>query len=245
MKILVTGAGGLIGCHVVENLYSSGYEVFGLYRTAPSDKKKWNVLVSDLLDFNSIGRIEKTKPDIIVHCAAILPKEFVGEKALEAAKLNEIIDDRIIQYCTQGIGCRLIFISGTSVYGLSKSPWTEITKTNPIGPYLKAKIRTENRIKEIKNKSILMRVSAPYSPMQKARTVLKVFIENALLNNDLTYFGSGMRSQDFTHSSDIANAINNAIRRVALNECQSEIINVSAGNPISMKGLVHLVILVC
>ncbi len=44
---------------------------------------------------------------------------------------------------------------------------------------------------------------------------------------------------------DIANAINNAIRRVALNECQSEIFNVYAGNPISMKDLAHLVILVC
>jgi nucleoside-diphosphate-sugar epimerase len=90
-----------------------------------------------------------------------------------------------------------------------------------------------------------MRISAPYSPMQKARTVLKVFIENALLNNDLTYFGSGMRSQDFTHSSDIANAINNAIRRWMFNECSTEIFNISSGNSISMKGLVHLVILVC
>lgn len=242
MKVLVTGAGGLIGCRVSSNLYSSGYGVFGIYRTSPLDKKKWNVVVSDLLEFSSIWEIENIKPDVIVHCAAVLPEEFICEKALEVGRLNEIIDDRIIQYCTQEVRCRLIFISSTSVYGDGPLPWSEETEVNPIDPYSQAKIRTENSIRKLKNNTISMRINAPYGEQQKVRTVLKIFIERALLNKDLTYFGSGMRSQDFTHSSDIANAINCAIRKGALNEYPSGVINISSGDPISMKDLAHLVI---
>lgn len=238
MKVLVTGAGGLIGSYAVENLHSNGFKVFGLYRKRPSVIKEWDILVSDLLTDESIKIIKLIEPDIMVHCAALLPQIFEGEIASEAARLNEIIDKRIIQYCILNVKCRLIYMSGTSIYNLKNQPCNEESPVNPIGPYLQAKYNTEKLIGALNNNYIILRISAPYGPGQKSNTVLKVFIENALSNKDIFYFGSGNRTQDFTHAIDVARAITNTV----LKKSAYGVFNISGGSPIAMKGLASLVI---
>ncbi len=238
MKILITGAGGLIGSYTIENLHSNGYKVFGLYRERPAVNKRWDIIESDLLQDESIKIIKSIEPDLIVHCAAILPQTHGNKTASEAARLNDVIDNRIIHFCIHNEKCRLVYMSGTSIYSLKNYPCNEESEVIPIGPYLQAKYKTEKLIRALKNNHIILRISAPYGPGQKSNTVLKIFIENAISNKDIFYFGSGNRTQDFTHAIDIAHAIAN----VVLNKSASGVLNLSGGNPVTMKSLASLVI---
>ena len=70
MKILVTGASGLIGSNLVESLQKEGYDVRATYRTKIeniSNGVEW--VKGDLLDFNFCKDITKDV-DIVFHCAA-------------------------------------------------------------------------------------------------------------------------------------------------------------------------------
>jgi UDP-glucose 4-epimerase len=68
--------------------------------------------------------------------------------------------------------------------------------------------------------------------------VLHLFIERALAGENLKYFGSGLRQQDFLHVHDAALAVLRAI------ECRdvNGVFNVCAGAPISMQALARLIL---
>jgi nucleoside-diphosphate-sugar epimerase len=87
------------------------------------------------------------------------------------------------------------------------------------------------------NRATILRISAPYGPGQRNRTVLRIFIERAISSMDLLYFGTGDRTQDFTSATDVAQAVICSIRRK-----RGGVFNIAGGNPISMKELAKLVV---
>jgi len=75
MKILVTGAGGMVGSHMVELLYSKGHEVLGTYYKPTIDinelDKRIPMIESDVRYYQSVERIvAEFHPDQIYHLAA-------------------------------------------------------------------------------------------------------------------------------------------------------------------------------
>jgi nucleoside-diphosphate-sugar epimerase len=237
-NILATGASGLIGSYAVKALHKEGYFVTALYRK-PEAEYPWRAIQGDLLDNDTIMVLRSIDFDSVVHCAAMLPGQFHGENADHVSQLNLQIDERIVNLC-QRKNCQLVYMSGTSVYGYGNgSHLTEEADLSPIGPYAEAKAKSERRIlDELSNHSIILRVSAPYGPGQRTRTVLRVFIERALADLDLMYHGSGKRQQDFTAAHDVADAIVCAVSKMDVNG----IFNISNGNPISMRDLAELVV---
>ena len=236
-RIIVTGAGGLIGSAVVRRLYNKGKKVVALYKTPPSEAA-WEKFKIDLSDKNSKEALKQLLSEAIclVHCAAVLPSFF--HDSLEAAKVNRQIDDLVVDCCHKAdVG--LIYMSGTSLYADSTNVIiNENAHLSPLGDYLNSKIKTENNIKKNIKVYKIMRISAPYGPMQKNRSVLRIFIENALSNKDIRYFGSGEREQDFTHVNDVASAVVAAVN----NPSFSGVYNVASGKAISMRKLGHLIL---
>ncbi|GAI78301.1 unnamed protein product, partial [marine sediment metagenome] len=154
-KVFVTGASGLIGSYAVKALYNSGYEVTALYRNVPASKKRyrWNIIETDLLESESTSILESIDTDVVVHCAAALPKQFGGEEARQAAEKNKQIDAKIINFCKDK-DYNLIYTSGTSIYGVTGFPWEEESVVSPLGSYALAKFQTEQKIAELKNRSV-------------------------------------------------------------------------------------------
>lgn len=239
MKVLVTGAGGLIGSYTVRALHNGGHEVTALYRNVPPRKEgyPWNIMKLDLLESRSDLILESISADVVVHCAAVLPSQFDGEEAGLVAAINRQIDERIVKSCEHK-DCLLIYMSSGSVHGLRGSPWTEESPVYPQGAYALAKFETEQKILELINRCIIFRISAPYGAEQRNKTVLRTFIERALANLDLQYHGSGKRQQDFIAAADVARAIVHAV----LQTNAKGIFNIASGSPISMKDLAELVV---
>ena len=235
-KILVTGAGGLIGAATVGLLWRKGIQVTGLYKGNTSEPLRWPVLTGDLaaVRLENIAGFD-TPFKTIVHCAAQLPAGT--DDLATAARVNAKIDSNVLHYAS-AFGSRLIYISGTSVYGCVKDLCREESPAYPIGPYVLEKLKSEQEIQKALPNHVILRVSAPYGPLQKSRTVLRIFVENALSNQTLFYYGSGEREQDFTFVDDVAECILQTLSHTQVNG----VFNVASGNAISMRELGNLIV---
>jgi nucleoside-diphosphate-sugar epimerase len=236
-SILVTGAGGFLGSYIVKGLREEGVSVIGLYhRNVSNNNRK---IQGDLLSSSTLEMLKKLNIHCVVHCAALIPKKFIGEEAEDAARKNLSMDENVIALCER-MGMSLIFLSSSSVYGLD---FTTIRRENsstcPEGPYAEAKLLSEKAaIKTLGiNKVNILRLSAPYGPGQKADTVLKTFLERAISNENLFYYGTGSRTQDFTFVADVAQGVICCIYKR-----QGGIFNIAGRNPVSMKELAKIIV---
>ena len=73
MKVLVTGACGLLGAHLTAALGAGGYDVVGLDRHPWWGDQPANVHICDLTMPGLItDMVESVRPDVLVHCAAMV-----------------------------------------------------------------------------------------------------------------------------------------------------------------------------
>lgn len=233
-RVLVTGASGLIGGDALKALHLEGFDVKGLCKTLPSIELPYKTIEGNLVS-DTLLKITKAEDfNIVVHCAAYLPKN--NSDLAMAGVINRKIDENVIDYAVEK-KARLIYLSGTSIYGNSKVEFTEESGIDPQGEYVTAKYASEQSIQGKVQDYVTLRVSAPYGPHQKSRTVLRIFIENALRNEPLRYYGTGAREQDFTAVEDVSKAIVSCIKTPEA----KGIFNIASGKPITMKSLARIV----
>lgn len=239
-SVIITGAGGFLGSAVVKVVAERGRHIIAVVRFQEKYPKLSNVeyLEGDLTQNLIWKNLKRYQPTNLLHLAAVIPNSFVGDSAQSAAEQNRCIDDKAIAFCEK-TGIRLIYASGASVYGLSSSGiCRETDKCALIGPYVIEKYNSERKIMDSSNikSSCCLRINAPYGPGQRSRTVIRIFVENALQNQPLFFHGSGVRTQDFTYVDDVANAF-----LLMLNSNAQGIFNISGGQPISMRNLALLI----
>lgn len=245
MRILVTGAGGFIGRNACAFLAQTRHEVIPLFHSASqaelySDKFE-QVVVCDLSRPNSFEAARQSRPDIVVHLAALLPTSFFDEGVQNITNTNRKIDENLIYSCSN-MGTGVLYASGASVYGPGDEQIkTESSACNPIGDYVGEKLFAEQLGKELLESEGLqftsLRINAPYGPGQRTRTVLNTFLDRAIKGSPLLYHGSGERQQDFTYVDDIVEAI-----LLAIEFNKSGVFNISGGRPVTMKRLAELVV---
>jgi UDP-glucose 4-epimerase len=118
---------------------------------------------------------------------------------------------------------------------------TESADPKPVGPYVAQKVQSEKFGQALLLNNginfISLRISAPYGPGQKSRTVLNIFIERALKGLALLYHGTGSRQQTFTHIDDVVHAFDRAIESGA-----SGIFNIAGSEFVTVKQLADLVV---
>ncbi len=239
-RIAVTGAGGVIGSHAVSLLGAAGFAVTAIYHNRfPYVDKPGDWLQIDVANREALQALQSCGIDTLVHCAAVMPQSFLADEADVAARVNRRIDGNVIEYC-EAQKIRLVYISGCSLYGLTHDEAKcENAQVSPTGPYLAEKYWMEQRILASKlRQAVILRVSSPYGKNQMTRNVLKIFIEKAINNETISYYGSGLREQDFIHCDDVAAAI----EKVILQPEVAGIFNIAYGKSVTMKQLAECVV---
>jgi nucleoside-diphosphate-sugar epimerase len=190
-------------------------------------------LDADLTVPGALGSV--TEAEAIVHAAAVLATSF--ERSEAAAAANEAIDREVIAVAER-TGAHLLYASGTSLYGAHRdaAPVAESAALAPRGPYLEQKARAEERFAALAGGFTALRLSAPYGPGQRARTVLQLFVGRALAGKPIEYFGAGTREQDFLWTDDAADAFVRALGAPA------GTYNVASGEHVSMRDLAMLAV---
>lgn len=241
--VLVTGASGLVGAYVVNEIVKIGSQkVIAQFRNTPSTLPDSVVGLSlDLASPSAVDTLSKFKPDVIVHCAASVPGT---ESDDQAATVNREIDAAIFN-AAQAINASVIFCSSVSLYYGLPIPWFEDAVLSPCTPYATAKLESELLFSGLKQGSVMLRISSPYgSSHQDRRGVLYTFVRSALSGKDIRVYGSGQRTQDFIHASDIAKVVGEFVKRwdASRGLLCSGVFNVGSGQPVTMETLARMVI---
>ena len=145
-KVLVTGAAGFLGSHLVEKLHNLGHTVIGIdnmmggYKDNIIEGIEFHEL--DCCDLQKVQKIMKGV-EIVYHCAATAHEGLSVFSPYEITKNNYLASVSIFSAAVNEKVKRIIFCSSMARYGSQKYPFTEEMKPFPISPYAVGKYTGE------------------------------------------------------------------------------------------------------
>jgi UDP-glucuronate 4-epimerase len=261
MKVLVTGASGFIGYHLVRKLIDSNIEVIGIdnerssyggnlaaIRSANLFKEfgfKSNKLDLVDCDISEILKLSESV-DSIVHLAA-WPGVRQSRLNPEAYSRNNIqAFNRIIEIPRILKTTKFIYASSSSVYGNQglNGPVQESMATieNPLSYYALTKLQNEITAnfyeQNFSVNTIGLRLFTVYGPMGRPDMAYWSFSEKILDGKNIELYGHNGGERCFTYIDDVINSIFNLLS--IEEKFSSKIVNISSGNPRETKELVDL-----
>lgn len=135
--VLVTGASGFVGSHLVDQLISKGAKVIGFSKRGLASQAKITKEYGSVEDFQTINRvIKKNKTEIIFHLAAQPIVEIGQEEPIKTFQVNIQGTWNILEAARQNNVKRIIIASTVHVYGDNpKLPFKESYFPQPSRPY--------------------------------------------------------------------------------------------------------------
>ena len=252
MKILVTGCCGFIGSHLTERLLSEGHEVFGIdnindYYDIKAKYRNLNILEKydrftfkkeDIRDTRVIG---EWKPDMVCHLASMAGVRYSikNPKLYFDVNVNGFIN--ILEQCVQNKVKKIIYASSSSVYGLNKKlPFSEEDKIESCNsPYACSKLSMEQIAKTYFQlygiSSIGLRFFTVYGPRGRPDMAIDKFLRAIHNNEEITKYGNGETSRDYTYISDIVDGIYSSVLR---KEEDYQVYNLGNSNNITLNDFI-------
>ena len=215
-KILVTGADGFIGSHLVESLIEQGNHVVALaqYNSFGSwgwleeieENKNLEIVAGDIRDPFFCRTIVK-KVDIVYHLAALIgiPYSYTAPETYVATNISGTLN--ICQACLDlGIE-KIIHTSTSEVYGSANYvPIDEKHPIQPQSPYSASKIGADAMAMSFYNSFELPLVIArpfnTYGPRQSARAIIPTIISQIKSGKKAIKLGDVTPTRDFNYVKD-------------------------------------------
>ncbi len=253
-RIVITGAAGFIGSNLTDSLLEQGAEVIGIDNlfngrmenlNEAFKHNKFKFHKGDIRDLNFLLDVFEGI-DIVYHLAAFtsVPQSIKMPENCNDVNVNGVLN--VLNAARRMDVEKIIYASSSSVYGDTPTlPKREDMRRLPISPYGVAKLTCEaymqvyHKVYGLKTTSL--RYFNVFGPRQKDSTysgVIAIWLGNIIRNEDLTIFGDGTNSRDFTYIKDVIQA--NLL--VAKQEVAGEIFNIGAGSPITLTNLAKLIL---
>lgn len=166
MKIVVTGANGYLGQTVVKILGKNHLQVKEVVRNPTPGK-----FSCDLLEKRAVLELAQklVDPDVIINCAACVPKSFEEYQNVNFLSRNTTIIENIIL----AFDCPIVHISSMTVYGESSQVVRlESDAGNPQSSYGKSKYECEEILKRSGRTSLALRIPGLFGGNRNTGLVL-------------------------------------------------------------------------
>ncbi len=220
-RVLVTGAGGFVGSHLVEHLVGLGARVkafvrynsrndWGLLELLPKERlDEIEVITGDLRDSHAVHDAAKGA-DTVFHLGSLIAIPYSYLHPREVIETN-VMGTLNVLMAAREIGVqRVIHTSTSEVYGTAQ--YVPIDENHPLqgqSPYSASKIGAD-KIAESFHRSFNLSVATirpfnTYGPRQSARAVIPTIISQALTGKKV-FLGSLRPKRDFTYIDDIVEA---------------------------------------
>ena len=143
--VLVTGAGGFAGSHLVEYLLASPKRQGSEGRSASQKVVGWTKEMVDLLDRDHVGAaIRDLRPSQIYHCAGMPHVAESWRDTAQPLEGNVLATEHLFDALRrEGIRCRVLVPGSATVYAPSSEPISETDPIAPASPYAISKLAQE------------------------------------------------------------------------------------------------------
>ncbi|MDE5785965.1 MAG: NAD-dependent 4,6-dehydratase LegB [Duncaniella sp.] len=244
-KVLVTGADGFIGSHLVEHLLDRGLEVRALSQYNSFNNWGWlegisspglEVVTGDVRDPNLCREIVKGC-DTVFHLAALIaiPYSYSAPDSYVDTNIKGTLN---ICQAVRDAGCRRVIVTSTSeVYGTARYvPIDEKHPKQPQSPYSATKIGADAIALSFHNAFELPVVVArpfnTYGPRQSARAIIPTIISQIASGKRTIQVGDLTPTRDFNFVADTAEGF---IALAEAPDIEGREINIATGTEVSMR----------
>ena len=238
-KILVTGADGFIGSHLVESLVANNYDVraFVMYNSSNSwgwldqssshTQESINVIAGDVRDPYGVAKAMEGC-DVVLHLAALIsiPFSYEAPDAYVSTNINGTLN--VLQAARKLGTQRVVCTSTSETYGTAQFvPITEAHPLNGQSPYAATKIGADQlALSFYQSFDLPVTVLRPfntYGPRQSARAVIPTIISQIAKGARQIELGSLEPTRDFTFVRDTAKGF---MQAAACDEALGQAINI-------------------
>jgi dTDP-4-dehydrorhamnose reductase len=187
MKLLITGASGLLGISLALEAMR-GHEVIGLDR-GKLKSAPFQVIEADLLHRNALDSlIDSIRPDWLVNCAALTNLELCEEQPDLSRILNTELPGQLAESCAKK-GIRFVHISTDAVFDGAKTEiYTEEDEPNPRGVYSQTKLDGERAVQEANPQAIIARVNFYGWSLSGKHSLAEFFFNNLSTGKSVSGF---------------------------------------------------------
>lgn len=263
MRVLVTGAAGFIGSHVVQRCLDEGWTVTGvddlsnghaeflpvnmpLSAEHAAYTSKSVCIQADFSDDSILARIRNQQYDAVVHLAAVPRVSYSVEHPLETNDSNVTKTLKLIQACSLAKIDRFVFASSSSVYGgADQLPTPEHHRKNPKSPYALQKSIIEDYLRVYNElyglDSACLRFFNVFGPHQLGdspyATAVSAWLTAIKKGVPMRSDGDGLQSRDMCYVANIADACTKAVK--AERKLVASCFNVACGDRTTNKEILE------
>jgi GDP-4-dehydro-6-deoxy-D-mannose reductase len=246
-RVVVTGAAGFAGSHLVERLARAGVTIGAWSHTprtppVPTDAQ-WSAV--DLLDRDAVDRaVAAAAPDVVYHCAGMAQTAGAADRigATFAANVRGTANlfDAVARHAPRA---RVLVTSSALVYRRTAEVLTEDAPLGPAGPYAVSKLAQDMLARRAASDGLDVVVARPFNhigPRQSADFVASsVARQVALIEQGrmpaILHVGNLSARRDFTDVRDVVAAYAALADAATAGEC----VNVCSGHAVAIADLVH------
>jgi len=187
MKILVTGASGLLGLNLSLRMIET-HTIVSVDRSKLFNTP-FELVKADLLEPGACSRlIDKVKPDGIIHTAALANIDACESDPESAHLLNAEIPGQLAELCAKR-SVRLIHISTDAVFdGTKEDVYTEEDEPNPLGVYAQTKLEGERAVLSANSDAAVVRVNFFGWSLSGTRSLSEFFFNKLSTNQQANGF---------------------------------------------------------
>jgi UDP-glucuronate 4-epimerase len=257
-RVLVTGAAGFIGSHLVEALARRGDEIVGIDNFDPfypRPMKEANLAEmgrlpgftfceQDMLDVEAVARL-LTSDTVLVHLAAKAGVRPSIADPIGYARANVTGTAAVLEAARRAGASRIVFGSSSSVYGDSTPvPFREdAVAVEPVSPYAATKRAGELFLHSIAPiygfQAVSLRFFTVYGPRQRPDLAIHAFARKMVEGRTLTLFGDGTQARDYTYCDDIVAGVLSSIEWTETAPVGVETFNLGGNRSIQTEAMVR------
>jgi NAD dependent epimerase/dehydratase len=251
--VLVTGAGGFIGGHLVQRLVRDGARVRALVRYNSRNERgtlDWippealgdvEAVLGDLRDVESVDRAVAGS-EVVFHLGAqiAIPYSFVNPR--DFFETNVLGTLNVAQAALARDVSRVVHTSTSEVYGTARQiPITEDHPLEPQSPYAASKVAAD-KLMDSYHRSFRLPVTVlrpfnTYGPHQSARAVIPTIVSQAL-EGDVLRLGSLEPRRDLTF---VADTVDGFVRAAGAPDAVGRTVQLGTGRDVSIGEVVRIV----
>lgn len=204
MQVLVIGASGLVGSHILQTCQQRGWNVMGTYHNFARP----GLIQLPITDGTSVqSLITESQPEVVFLPAFLSNVDYCEQNPEETYQIN-VVGCLNVAQATRDVGAKLVFYSSDYVFNGENGPYQETDQPDPICVYGRQKLEIEQKISELLEDYLICRIAWVYGQEEQGKNfVLRVI--STLKNNQIIRI-----PQDQIGSPTLANDIAEASCRL-------------------------------